>query len=138
MPDRNAIYNAAIRRMTLQALEEAERRFSENHANDTEAQLADYLRECAASLGHTPWPREILGGLTIWERFGSWERALGRAGLPRPKAPDSPEKYARIREETERQKTLYRQKKHQKRQKAQQRQKEQLEKRKKNHPSAIA
>ncbi|MGN0978009.1 MAG: homing endonuclease associated repeat-containing protein [Faecousia sp.] len=136
-PNRNVIYDAAIRRMTAQALEEAECLFAQTHAEDSEEQLAGYLRECAASLGHTPWPREILGGVTIQLRFGTWEKALEQAGLPLPEKQDSPGKYARVREETERQKVIYRQKKAQKRQQAVQRRKLQEEKRSKHHPSGI-
>ena len=44
-PSRNAIYDATIRRMTACALEEAENRFAVEHAQDTEQQLADYLRK---------------------------------------------------------------------------------------------
>ena len=72
-PSRNAIYDATIRRMTACALEEAENRFAVEHAQDTEQQLADYLRKYADELGHTPWPREIPGGVTIQTRFGSWD-----------------------------------------------------------------
>ena len=67
-PSRNAIYDATIRRMTACALEEAENRFAVEHAQDTEQQLADYLRKYADELGHTPWPREIPGGVTIQTR----------------------------------------------------------------------
>ena len=76
---RNAIYDATIRRMTACALEEAENRFAVEHAQDTEQQLADYLRKYADELGHTPWPREIPGGVTIQTRFGSWEAAVAEA-----------------------------------------------------------
>lgn len=136
-PNRNVIYNATIRRMTSQALEEAERLFAQAHADDTEEQLAHYLRECAASLGHTPWPREILGGVTIQLRFGTWEKALEKAGLSLPETQDSPGKYARVQEESDHQKTVYRQKKAQKKQRSMERLRVQEEKRKKNHLSGI-
>ena len=83
-PSRNAIYDATIRRMTACALEEAENRFAVEHAQDTEQQLADYLRKYADELGHTPWPREIPGGVTIQTRFGSWEAAVAEAGCLSP------------------------------------------------------
>ena len=91
-PSRNAIYDATIRRMTACALEEAENRFAVGHAQDTEQQLADYLRKYADELGHTPWPREIPGGVTIQTRFGSWEAAVAEAGLPFPEHPNQPGK----------------------------------------------
>lgn len=92
-PSRNAIYDATIRRMTACALEEAENRFAVEHAQDTEQQLADYLRKYADELGHTPWPREIPGGVTIQTRFGSWEAAVAEAGLPFPEHPNQPGKF---------------------------------------------
>ena len=136
-PSRNAIYDATIRRMTVSALEETESRFAEEHARDTEQQLADYLRKCAQELGHTPWPREIPGGMTVQARFGSWELAVAKAGLPLPEHPNQPGKFRRVREETQRQGVLYRQKKAQKRERAKERMKAQEEKRRKNRPSGI-
>ena len=114
-PSRNAIYDATIRRMTVSALEETENRFAGEHAGDTEQQLAEYLRRCARELGHTPWPREIPGGMTVQARFGSWELAVAKAGLPLPEHPDQPDQFRRVREETRRQRDLYRQKKARKR-----------------------
>ena len=136
-PSRNAIYDATIRRMTAWALEEAENRFAREHTQDTEQQLADYLRKYADELGHTPWPREIPGGVTIQTRFGSWELAVAEAGLPFPKHPNQPDKFWRVREETQRQRVLYRQKKAEKRERAKERMKAQEEKRRKNRQSGI-
>ena len=136
-PSRNAIYDATIRRMTAWALEEAENRFAREHTQDTEQQLADYLRKYANELGHTPWPREIPGGVTIQARFGSWELAVAEAGLPFPKHPNQPDKFRRVREETQRQRVLYRPKKAEKRERAKERMKAQEEKRRKNRQSGI-
>ena len=136
-PSRNAIYDATIRRMTACALEEAENRFAVEHAQDTEQQLADYLRKYADELGHTPWPREIPGGMTIQTRFGSWEAAVAEAGLPFPEHPNQPGKFRRVREETQRQRAIYRQKKAEKRKRAKERMKAQEEKRRKNRQSGI-
>ena len=127
-PSRNAIYDATIRRMTVSALEETENRFAGEHAGDTEQQLADYLRRCARELGHTPWPREIPGGMTVQARFGSWELAVAKAGLPLPEHPDQPDKFRRVREETRHQRDLYRQKKARKRERAKERMKAQEKK----------
>lgn len=136
-PSRNAIYDATIRRMTASSLEAVENRFAGEHAGDTEQQLADYLRRCARELGHTPWPREIPGGMTVQVRFGSWELAVAKAGLPLPEHPDQPDKFRRVREETRRQRDFYRQKKARKRERAKERMKAQEEKRRKNRPSGI-
>ena len=125
---RSNIYEAAIKRMVTQALQAQEQRFYEVHAADTEEQLLTYLCRCAAALGHTPWPREIVGGVWIEQRFGTWQAALRKAKLPLPSTPDSPSTFVRIREERARQEIAYRQKKAEKKQRAQQRLRAQKEK----------
>ena len=127
-PGRNNIYDATIKRMVNKALEEQEQEFTLNRGNDSDKQLLEYLRFCARHLGHTPWPREIIGGCLIENRFGSWEMALARANLPKPTTPDKLSEFARYTEETQRQKVVYREKKAAKKLKAQQRMKAQKEK----------
>ena len=127
-PGRNNIYEATIRRMVNEAIDASEQEFAKNRGGDSDGQLLEYLRFCAKALGHTPWPREILGGSLIVQRFGCWENALQKAQLPRPTTPDKVTSFARYLEETERQKAAYREKKAAKKQKAQQRLKAQKEK----------
>ena len=127
-PGRNNLYEATIKRMVREALDAQEQKFSRNRSGDSDEQLLDYLRFCASVLGHTPWPREIVGGSLIDQRFGSWQVALGRAKLPPPSTPDKVTGFARYQEETERQKVSYREKKAAKKQKAQQRLNAQKEK----------
>lgn len=129
-PGRNNIYEATIKRMVNEALDAQEQEFFHNRGNDSDEQLLDYLLFCAQLLGHTPWPREIVGGSLIKQRFGSWEMALAKAKLPKPVHPDKLTTFARYAEETERQKVAYREKKVAKKQKAQQRLKVQKEKQK--------
>ena len=83
-PGRNNIYEATIKRMVNEALEAQEQEFACNRGNDSDEQLLGYLCFCASLLGHTPWPREIVGGSMIEARFGSWETALANAKLPMP------------------------------------------------------
>ena len=127
-PGRNNIYEATIRRMVNEAIETQEQAFAQNRGGDSDAQLLAYLRFCADRLGHSPWPREIVGGNLIGQRFGTWGRALQKAKLPKPTTPDKLTSFARYLEETERQKAAYREKKAAKKQKAQQRLKTQQEK----------
>ena len=129
-PGRNNIYEATIRRMVNEAMEAQEQAFIQEHGSDTEDALLAYLRDCALRLGHTPWPREIAGGGIIEERFGTWRNALVKAKLPPPNTPDLYNSFARVQEETERQKVLYREKKAAKKERHQQRLKEQKEKQK--------
>lgn len=130
-PGRHNIYKATIRRMVQQALDQQESDFRQQHAGDTEKDLLLYLREQAMKIQHTPWPGEIVGGSLILERLGSWERAVALAQLPVPAGKNHPGEFARVMEETERQKELYRKRKAEKKAQAQKRMIEQ-ESRKKN------
>lgn len=127
---RHNIYDGAIRKMVTQALEAREEQFREAHKADTDAQLAAYLRMCAAKLQHTPWPGEILGGTVIAERFGSWEKALSAANLPWPRSDNRPNTFRRVQQEELRQKEIYRQKKAEKKLLSQQRRLQQEARRK--------
>ena len=120
-PGRHNIYEVAIRRMVQQALQQQEESFREQHESDTDQQLLLYLRAWAVRLHHTPWPGEIQGGSLIQERFGSWERAVLLARLPAPRGLNQQKYFARVQEETERQKEVYRRKKAEKKILAQQR-----------------
>lgn len=115
---RNNIYEATIKRMVTQALEAQEQDFLNTHAADTDEQLLSYLCRCAASLGHAPWPGEMIGGSFIEVRFGSWKNALLKAKLSHP----STSNFARIQEERLNQEAIYRQRKAEKKLRAQQRQ----------------
>ena len=129
-PGRQNIYEATIRRMVQQALEQQEQEFREQHENDTDRELLMYLSECAIHLRHTPWPGEIVGGKLILERIGSWERAVMLAKLPTPGGQNQTKNFARVREETERQKELYRKRKAEKKVLANQKRLQQEAKRK--------
>ena len=108
---RQNIYEGTIRRMVTQALEEQEEQFRLEHETDTDAQLIAYLRQCAMELQDSPWPGQIPGGTVIAERFGSWEKALAAAKLPRPRSQNKSETFLRVKQEEARQKEIYRQRK---------------------------
>ena len=131
-PGRQNIYEATIRRMVQQVLEDQEQEFREQHEKDTDLELLMYLRSCAMRLHHTPWPGEILGGRLILERMGSWERAVMLAKLPAPRGQNQQKNFARVQEETERQKEIYRKRKAEKKILAQQRIAQQGAKKKKD------
>ena len=116
-PGRNNIYEATIKRMVNEALEAQEQEFAQNRGSDSDEQLLAYLQFCTQLLGHTPWPREIVGGSLIEKRFGTWQIALIKAKLPKPSTPDKTSGFARYQEQTQRQKELYREKKAAKKQK---------------------
>ena len=127
---RQNIYEGAIRKMVTQALETQEKEFRKEHEFDTDEQLLDYLRLCTAKLQHVPWPGEILGGTVILERFGSWERALAAANLPRPWGENKVSTFQRVKQEEARQKEIYRQRKAEKKILSQQRKLQQEARRK--------
>lgn len=127
---RHNIYEGTIRRMVTQALETQEGEFRKEHEADTDGQLIAYLRSSTMKLHHVPWPGEIIGGAMIAERFGSWENALAIAKLPRPEGPNKSGSFLRVKQEEERQKEIYRQRKAEKKILAEQR-KHQQEARKK-------
>ena len=130
-PSRNDIYEAVIRKMVTQALEEQEERFEQTHGKDTDEALILYLKDSAMQLGCSPRYKEVIGWRLLEQRFGGWNEALQKAGLiPAPKYPVT--KLSRIVEETERQKELYRQKKAEKKLKNKQRMEAQARKRKEN------
>ena len=129
-PGRQNIYEATIRRMVQAALDEQEQLFRQQHEADTDAQLITYLCSCAAQLQHTPWPGEIVGGDFIKERFGTWHQALALAKLPTPRTANQSKTFARVQEETERQKKVYRQRKMEKKMRAAQKRAQQAAKKK--------
>ena len=120
-PGRHNIYEATIRRMVTQALEAQEMQFRQDHAQDTDAQLLEMIRDWVSDHGYTPWPLEIPGGSYMAERFGSWEALIDQARLKPPAHPNRTQSFQRFREETERQKAIYRRKKAEKKQLSQKR-----------------
>lgn len=60
------------------------------HEQDTDTQLIEYIRACAAALEHSPIAQEVLGAAYIAKRFGSWAVALVVAGLPLPEGMKPP------------------------------------------------
>lgn len=135
-PSRNDIYEAVIRKMVNQALEEQENTFEKDHSLDTDDALLQYLRSCADELGYSPRYKEIIGWKLMELRFESWTMALQKAGLaPAVKCPVT--RLPRILEETEKQKALYRQRKAEKRQRNLQRIQEQERKKKENAKALV-
>ena len=123
-PTRNEIYEAVIRKMVTQALEDQELEFTRDHAFDTDEQLLDYIRKYAEIFHYAPRYKEIIGWQLMEQRFGSWEEALRRADL-RICTSCAVNKLPRIQQEVERQKAIYRQKKAEKKERSSQRRMEQ-------------
>lgn len=78
--EREAKLEAA--RMELEIRRERDMAWGAAHQRDTDGQLLEYIRQCAADLGETPRERDVAGGLYIRERFGGWQTAVRMSGLP--------------------------------------------------------
>ena len=110
--------------MVKESLAQKEEDFAFDHAQDTDAELLLYLRQCAKALGHSPWPKEIVGWMYLTERFGDWQRMLRKANLPMPRTANKSSQFRLVIVENEIQKQIYRQRKAEKKKKAAQRHKE--------------
>lgn len=104
---RNNLYDAAIRRMVKESLEQKHQEFARNHELDTDQQLLDYLKSESERLGHPPHRGEILGWELIASRFGGWPEALAAAGLAFPNVPNDPERFLLYLQEEQIQKKEY-------------------------------
>lgn len=78
---RDDLYERKLDQRVRTSLLKKEDRFAQDHQNDTDQQLLEYLNRFAGELGHTPNPCEIIGGRFIEKRFGDWNRAVLLAGL---------------------------------------------------------
>lgn len=107
-PGKNKIYAGVIRSMVEQSLQRQELEFRQEHETAPDEVLLQYLRQCAAELGHSPHEKEIPGWQLLAERFGSWEQTLSAAQLPEPSTPKKPSRYKRIEEEYRIQRQIYR------------------------------
>lgn len=74
---------------TLEALACMNRKFAQEHSEDSNEALVEYVRAYADQLGHTPHKQEVIGSKFIGERFGGWGKVIVAANLP-PTPPDPP------------------------------------------------
>lgn len=72
--------DAAIAELQVRAVRDMA--WGEEHREDTDGEILEYVRQCAAENGRTPFEKEVLGGVYIRERFGSWPVVIHLAGLP--------------------------------------------------------
>lgn len=105
--DYQSWFDRHVTERTIAALEARDAAFAERYAEASLPELAQYLIQCACSLGHSPSPTEIDGGEFIAQRFGSWEKAVMAAGLPAPKAIPKLKNTARYRAEKAVQEPLF-------------------------------
>ena len=82
--DHNRWREQKLKAMVNVAMKEKNAAFLEEHRNDTDEQLLNYLRTCARKLGHTPHPGGGYGSCLLIQRFRSWENAVSAAGLTNP------------------------------------------------------
>ena len=82
-------HNQEASRIALEAREERDKAWGQEHRRDTDEQLAEYLRQCAVELGHSPYMKEVVG-VYIAKRFVCWPLALTIAELPLPQGMKPP------------------------------------------------
>lgn len=75
--ERSAVAAELYRQRTARDLQ-----WGEAHGGNSDEWLLSYICRCAGELGHTPFEREVLGGVYISQRFCGWAVALHLAGLP--------------------------------------------------------
>lgn len=79
--------DAKIAELTKNAIQQKNEAFVQQHRADTNRDLLQYLWRCARTLGRSPSDTEVIGADLLIERFGSWERALEMAKLPKRRSP---------------------------------------------------
>ena len=78
---------AKIAENTRNAIRQKNEAFARQHRSDTNRELIQYLWLSARTLGHSPSATEVIGAELLVERFGSWEKALEAAKLPKVRNP---------------------------------------------------
>lgn len=104
---RNDWYEKKLDQRVRASLLKKEDRFAQEHKDDTDDQLLEYLHGFAKELGHTPNTCEIIGGRFIEKRFGDWNRAVMLAGLTWPRKAPTMQSRLIYRQEQQRQKLLF-------------------------------
>ena len=100
-------FRKIVDQRTRDALYKQEQEVLAQHRNDTEEQLAAYVRARAKELGHSPRAKEVTGSRFIIRRFGSWDKALAAARLREPRGSPKLSRTDRYMVEYERQAALF-------------------------------
>lgn len=110
---------AELEQRTILGLTEKHQRFAREHQTDSDEQLLEYVRQCAAAIGHSPCSGEVIGGPFIAKRLAAgWGGVLLMAGLPPADHPPLPQKkWSIFKAEYKRQAKLRRQEKARRKQK---------------------
>ena len=82
-------FNKKVGGRTQEALVHRSKVFEQEHSEDSDEELIEYVRKCAQSIGHTPYKHEVVGAKFISDRFGGWGKVIVAAKLP-PTPPDPP------------------------------------------------
>lgn len=98
-----------ITQYTVAAIQQKNEAFVQQHRTDTNQELIQYLWCCARTLGRSPSDTEVIGADLLIERFGSWEKALEAAELPKRRSPVPLERSWIYRKEFQRQTEIFQQ-----------------------------
>lgn len=100
-------FNRKVIGRTKEALRALNIQFAQEHAEDSDDMLLEYVRQEAVRFGFTPNAGEIIGGAYISSRFGGWKHVIAAAGLPSPKRQRPITSRKIFQDEFERQTQLY-------------------------------
>lgn len=100
-------FNRKVIGRTKEALRALNVQFAQEHAEDSDDMLLEYVRQEAVRFGFTPNAGEIIGGAYISSRFGGWKHVIAAAGLPSPKRQRPITSRKIFQDEFERQTRLY-------------------------------
>ena len=100
-------FNRKVIGRTKEALRALNVQFAQEHAEDSNDMLLEYVRQEAVRFGFTPNAGEIIGGAYISSRFGGWKHMIAAAGLPSPKRQRPITSRKIFQDEFERQTQLY-------------------------------
>ena len=78
--DNRALHEKRLHERVRAAISKQNIEFVLAHQNDSLPELARYVRQCKAELGHVPARTEIIGGEYLELRFGSWFNVLKNSG----------------------------------------------------------
>ena len=78
--DNRALHEKRLKERVRATISKQNIEFVLAHQNDSLPELARYVRQCKAELGHVPARTEIIGGEYLELRFGSWFNVLKNSG----------------------------------------------------------
>ena len=70
-----------VRARVQARLDESNEAFLQEHKDDTDEELMEFVRSQASALGRMPHPLELPGGLYLHKRLGDWDKLAQPLGM---------------------------------------------------------